>query len=136
VIEQVLAKKRPEPQLYNVNIPTAALAGDPKVRIVPMDVAHYGERFEKRHDPWGRAYYWATGEPPPRLSERETDLTAIRQGFVTVTPLDYDLTRQTVLEEMRAWKFQLKCEEGCSEEGATAVRVPVVRASRKRRRTE
>ena len=77
-----------------MNIPTAALTGTPRVKTVPMDVVHYGERFERRIDPWGRAYYWATGEPPPPRSPQETDLSALAEGCVTITPLDYNMTKK------------------------------------------
>ena len=59
IVEQILEKKGPEPQLYNLNIPTAALSGAPEVCVVPMNVTRYGDRFEKRIDPWGRDYYLA-----------------------------------------------------------------------------
>ncbi len=133
MIEQLLHQKRPEPQLYNLNIPTAALSGTPRLRIVPMDVTHYGERFEKRIDPWGRAYYWATGEPPPPLGERETDLAAIAQGFVTLTPLDYNMTRQMALAEMRAWQFSLDSAAGEGQEQRQWSR-PIVMTARKKGR--
>lgn len=107
VIKQVLDKKGPKPQLYNMNIPLAALRGRPQLRVVPMDVAQYGERFEKRCDPWGRTYYWATGKPAPPLTDRETDLTALRKGYVTLTPLDYDMTGMPALAQMKRWQFQL-----------------------------
>ena len=93
--------------LYNVNIPTAALTGTPAVRTVPMDIAHYGERFDRRVDPWGRPYYWSTGEPPPRLGQNETDLTALKQGHITLTPLDYNMTRNAALAAMQNWQFRL-----------------------------
>jgi 5'-nucleotidase len=105
IIEQVLRQKRAEPRLYNVNIPTAALLGTPAVRTVPMDVTHYGERFQRRVDPWGRPYYWATGEPPPRLGQEETDLTALKQGLITLTPLDYNMTKRSALADMQRWQF-------------------------------
>lgn len=118
IIQQILEQKRPEPQLYNLNIPTAALRGEPEVRTVPMDVAHYGERFERREDPWGRPYYWATGEPPPRLGQQDTDLTVLKQGCVALTPLDYDMTKRTVLTEMQRWQFRVeKAAETASAEG-------------------
>lgn len=107
IIQQLLEQKPPEPQLFNLNIPLAALEGVPQVRAVAMDVAHYGERFERRVDPWGRPYYWATGEPPPRLGQQDTDLTALKQGFVALTPLDYDMTKRAVLAEMQRWRFEL-----------------------------
>jgi 5'-nucleotidase len=105
ILEQILAKKGPGPQLYNLNIPTAALAGAPQVRVVPMDTTRYGERFEKRVDPWGRDYYWATGLPLPHTAGEETDLSALAKGHVTLSPLDYNLTRRAALAEMAQWKF-------------------------------
>jgi 5'-nucleotidase len=103
IIEQILAQKGPGPQLYNLNIPTAACAGPSEVRVVPMGVSRYGEQFIKRTDPRGRAYYWATNDPPPRPEGHETDLTAITKGFITLTPLQYDMTRRATLAEMESW---------------------------------
>ena len=134
VIGQILRQKGPPSELYNVNIPTAALAGTPEVRVVPMDVTRYGDKFERRTDPWGRDYYWATGQPPPASPGRETDLSAMAKGFVTVTPLDYDMTKRSVLAEMGPWQF---CLDEPAAEGTpsaeSAVRQPVVKARRKRR---
>ncbi|HEY1602622.1 MAG TPA: 5'/3'-nucleotidase SurE [Pirellulales bacterium] len=107
VIQQVLARKGPAPQLYNLNIPTPALQRSKGVKVVPMGVERYGEHFEKRTDPRGRNYYWATGDPPPRRGSEETDLTALESGYVTLTPLDFDLTRRDTLDAMRDWKLKL-----------------------------
>jgi 5'-nucleotidase len=107
IIEQVLAKKGPEPLLYNLNIPTAALDGAPKVCATPMNVTRYGDSFEKRTDPWGRPYYWLKGGPPEPMAGHETDLSALAKGKVSLTPLDYNMTRQAALAEMEQWQFQL-----------------------------
>ncbi len=106
IIQQVLEAKGPEPQLYNLNMPTAALSGTPEVRVVPMDVSQYGERYERRTDPFGRVYYWLTGQPPPP-GEAETDLSAMAKGHIALTPLDYDMTRRKVLAKMQPWQFRL-----------------------------
>jgi 5'-nucleotidase len=106
IIGKILAQKGPRPQLYNLNLPTQAVAAArPRVRVVPMGVARYGEHFERRVDPRGRTYYWATNDPPPRPSEVENDLTALAAGAVTLSPLDFDLTRRDVLAEMQSWQF-------------------------------
>ncbi|MBP86444.1 MAG: 5'/3'-nucleotidase SurE [Planctomycetaceae bacterium] len=107
LIVQILAKKSDEAQLYNLNIPTAAIEAPKGVKVVPMGVARYGEHFIKRTDPKGRTYYWATNDPPPRRCEQETDLTMLEQGFVTLTPLQYDMTKPAVLREMQDWELQL-----------------------------
>ncbi len=115
IIQQILDRKRPEPQLYNMNIPTAALRGTPQVRVVPMDVSQYGEQYEKRTDPFGRVYYWLTGQPPPPGEAHETDLSALAKGCVALTPLGYDMTRREVLTEMEPWHFRLDGMESAGE---------------------
>jgi 5'-nucleotidase len=106
IIRQLLEQKGEEPQLFNLNIPTAAISGPAEVRVVPMDVARYGEHFLRRQDPRGRTYYWATGDPPPREGKFETDLSALKKGHVTVTPLKYDMTQGDQLERMRQWRLE------------------------------
>ena len=108
LIEQILSQKGPEPQLYNLNIPTAALGGTTKIRTVPMDVARYGEEFEARSDPKGRRYFWATGEPPASSANHETDLSALAKGYVTLTSLDYDMTKRDAMAEMQNWILALE----------------------------
>jgi 5'-nucleotidase len=107
IIEQLLERKGPSSQLYNINIPSAALERRSEVRIVPMGVQRYGEQYIKRTDPRGRTYYWATNDPPPPPGEMETDLTSIREGFVTVTPLQYDMTKPGELTRMSDWRIDL-----------------------------
>jgi 5'-nucleotidase len=109
LIGQILAQKGPEPQLYNLNIPTVACQIPSAVRIVPMSVARYGENFIKRTDPRGRSYYWAANnDPPPEPEGDESDLTALAKGFITLTPLQYNMTRHAVLSEMeRSWKLSV-----------------------------
>jgi broad specificity polyphosphatase/5'/3'-nucleotidase SurE len=56
-----------------------------------MGLARYGEQYEKRIDPRGRTYFWSVNEPPPPPSDHETDLSALRKGYVTVTPLPIEI---------------------------------------------
>jgi len=131
IIQQVLDKKGSEPQLYNLNIPTAALDAEPEVRVVPMDVTGYTEKYEKRYDPWGRPYYWTVGRPPRIEPGRQTDISAIAQGCVTLTPLDFNMTKQPTLDQMRSWQFSLdRVDELLETEETLGLNRPVVRASR------
>ena len=112
LIQQILGLKDAKPQLYNINIPTAAVelyktGAKPQVEIVPMGVERYGEHYIKRQDPKGRNYYWATNDPPPKRTEHPTDLTALSDGHVTVTPLMFDMTDVPVLGTMEGWKLQV-----------------------------
>lgn len=107
VIRGLLARRPTAGSLFNVNIPTRALAGRPQLRVVPMSVARYGEAFERRVDPRGRAYYWATNDPPPPPSPLESDVTALAAGAVTLTPLDYDLTHRTRLDDLAEGNWEI-----------------------------
>ncbi len=112
LICQILAKKDADPQLYNINIPTKAVERlrqglCPQVEVVPMGVERYGEQFIRRQDPKGRDYYWATNDPPPKRTDHPTDLTALADGHVTVTPLMFDMTAAPVLATMANWNLQL-----------------------------
>jgi 5'-nucleotidase len=105
VVQQILAQKRPEPQLYNLNIPTAAIGQPTELRVVPMSIVRYGERFIERKDPKGRTYYWAASDPAPHPTGTETDLSALESGFVTLSPLQYDMTDRVAIKDMENWKF-------------------------------
>ncbi|MBX3420920.1 MAG: 5'/3'-nucleotidase SurE [Pirellulaceae bacterium] len=112
LIRQILRHQQTTPQLYNINLPTAAVrqyreGHPPQVKIVPMGVERYGEHFIRRQDPKGRDYYWATNDPPPRRTDHETDLTALADGHVTVTPLKFDLTVGALIKPMQQWGLNL-----------------------------
>ncbi len=107
VIERILQAESLPAQLFNINIPTAAVERPRGICVAPMSMARYGEHFIKRKDPKGRTYYWATGDPKPTPGGRETDLTALEKGLVTLTPLQFDMTQADVLAEMSDWKLRL-----------------------------
>jgi 5'-nucleotidase len=110
VVQQILRQKDDAPQLYNLNIPTAAIRQPGQVRIVPMSIHRYGEKFIKRQDPNGRTYYWAAPGPAPRPTHDDTDLSALEQGFVTLSPLQYDMTDRPTMQGMEGWEFDLEHE--------------------------
>lgn len=105
IIEQLLAQPNATNHLYNLNIPTRALDGDAEVRIVPVATAPWGEDFERRKDPRGRYYFWATGLAPDPPSHTETDLSALRDGHITLTPLQFDMNHREKLSEMQSWQL-------------------------------
>jgi 5'-nucleotidase len=105
LVKQLLSLHPPAGSLFNINIPTAALVETPEVRVVPMSVARYGEAFERRVDPRGRNYYWASNDPPPPPSAQDSDVTALAEGVITITPLEYDLTNRTRLDDLRDVDF-------------------------------
>ena len=107
IIEQLLARNPAPGSLFNVNLPAHA-RGEPRgVRVVPMGVARYGEGFERRIDPRGRTYYWMSYTPPYAAEGPETDVTSLAEGYITITPLHFDLTRADQVETMSGWTWDL-----------------------------
>ena len=105
VIEKILANKPANGSLFNVNVP-AHSRGEPKgIRVVPMGLGRYGEGFERRKDPRGRTYYWMTYNPPYNIRGPETDVSSLSEGYITVTPLHFDLTRHDLIGEVSKWKW-------------------------------
>jgi len=107
VIEQIM-QHRPGPgMLFNVNIPSLEKGPVRGIRVVPQNVAPYVEEFDRRVDPRGRVYFWtkpgySCPEPHP-----DSDVTALDEGFITVTPLQFDLTHAGRLAEMGRWRWEL-----------------------------
>ena len=106
LIRQILEQKSTQPQLFNINIPTAATKSIQPVKVVPMGLERYGQDYIKRKDPKGRDYFWASGDPPPGETEHETDVSALKHGNITITPLSYDMTCQPELQQMQSWRFE------------------------------
>ncbi|KAA1259890.1 5'-nucleotidase SurE [Rubripirellula obstinata] len=108
VVAGIAAKPESAGKLFNLNIPTVAAAkqaaGDsPPVKIVPMGLTQYGRSYEKRADPNGRNYYWAIWSEPPQPPPEAADIVQLREGNVTLTPLQFDLTNRAMLDQMGDW---------------------------------
>ena len=102
LIEHIVERPPASAHLFNINVPTRAVTQPSEVHVVPMGLARWGEHFVKRTDPRGRPYYWATGDPAPEPTGRETDLEALRAGHITISPLSFDLTADAALTELAA----------------------------------
>lgn len=107
LIKQVLRWCPPQGSLININIPCLQ-KGPPKgVRVVPMNVTPYIERYEKRVNPRGKTYFWIGNELNCPDPHPDTDVYALDEDYVTITPLQFDLTHHVMLREMqdREWKL-------------------------------
>ena len=107
VIGQILARRPADGMLVNVNVPDLERGPVRGIRTVPQNVAQYVESYDRRIDPRGRVYFWSGPEfhcPDPRP---DTDVSALAEGYVTVTPLQFDLTQAVLLREMGAWEWSL-----------------------------
>ncbi len=108
LIRQLLNQNPPTGSLWNINFPKQHEGWPLGVKVVPMGLERYRERLEKRIDPRGRSYYWSGLHPeqsPP--SQADTDVAGLADGYVTITPLNFNLTCLEQLGRLQdcAWEL-------------------------------
>ncbi|NWG34658.1 MAG: 5'/3'-nucleotidase SurE [Chloroflexi bacterium] len=105
VAERVIANGLPEGVVLNVNVPYLKeneLAG---YMITRQGLRVYRDALDARVDPRGKPYFWIGGEAPTGVFENGTDFGALEDGYVSITPLQLDLTHYKAMEALRKWKF-------------------------------
>ncbi len=107
IVEQILSKKSIDKHLcLNVNIPKADVNLIKGVKICRQAYAKYIEDFDERQDPNGRKYYWLTGEFVNFDKGRDTDVWALNHNFVSVVPVQFDLTNYVLKTKLeKTFKF-------------------------------
>ena len=101
-IEQVLAAGLRAGQVASINVPPLQPDEQPAgVRVVRQCVRPWPDTYEERKDPRGRSYFWNSSVFTLGDVEEDTDVSALRNGYITVTPLHFDLTHYPMLRE---WK--------------------------------
>ncbi|ADV85516.1 5'(3')-nucleotidase/polyphosphatase [Vibrio vulnificus] len=103
IVEQHLAKPIPTNRLLNINIPDLPLEQLKEIRVTRLGARHHAENMIKQLDPRGHEIYWL-GPPGKEQDAGEgTDFHAIEQGYVSITPLQVDLTAHESLRAMDTW---------------------------------
>lgn len=105
VTEKVIAEGLPKDILLNVNIPYLKQVDLKGYMVTRQGLRVYHDALDKRIDPRGRPYYWIGGEVPTGVFEEGTDVGAVAEGYVSITPLQLDLTAYNALETMKSWEF-------------------------------
>ncbi len=100
----VKEKGLPEGVLLNVNVPAVPADKIKGVKVCRMGVSKFREVFEKRVDPRQNDYYWQGGEMMLYEEDRDADIGLLEEGYVTVTPIHFNLTKYDFLDELDAWK--------------------------------
>ena len=106
-IEQVLAAGLRGGRVISINLPPLLPDQEPTgVKVVRQCVRPWVDTYEERKDPRGRSYFWNSSVFTLGDTEDDTDVAALRDGYITVTPLQFDLTHYPMLREWkdREWR--------------------------------
>jgi 5'-nucleotidase len=108
VIQQVLDHKEKDNMLLNINIPeTEGIEFLKGVKVTRLGVKKYRNNFEERKDPRGNSYYWLAGELIQDEIGEDTDIYAVRNGYVSITPIHIDLSGYEDIKKIRDWNISL-----------------------------
>ncbi len=92
--------KFPEKSVLNINVPGIAKEDITGVAVTEMGGRMFTDNYEKRIDPRGKVYYWMAGKLTNEKDDENTDITAIRQNKISISPLSFNLTRNDVIEDL------------------------------------
>lgn len=104
---RVLASGLPPNSLLNVNFPALPAHQVRGIQVTRLGARIYHDVLIRRVDPKGKPYYWIGGDPPGGEPVEGTDIGALAQGYISVTPLNLDMTDQAQLAKLREWGLQL-----------------------------
>jgi 5'-nucleotidase len=103
ICEEVLANGLPTGTLLNVNFPKGGnLKG---IKICRQANAKWMEEFDERTDPYNRPYYWLTGVFENFDHGEDTDVWALEHGYVSIVPVQFDLTAHHAIQTLSSWNF-------------------------------
>lgn len=105
IVSAILGKKMDKHLLLNVNIPAAPLELIKGVKVCTQAYAKYEEDFDERKDPQGKKYYWLTGKFINFDKSKGTDVWALDHNYVSVVPVQFDLTNYALKKQLEKSKL-------------------------------
>jgi 5'-nucleotidase len=110
LIRDILINKniKLEPKtLLNINFPHVPKDEVKGIKITKQGKSNWEDTFEVRSDPNGRDYYWLTGKMNILDESTDYDVIAVKEKYISITPLQYDLTDHRMFEEIKKWNLKI-----------------------------
>ena len=105
LVNKVLERGLPDDTLLNVNVPNLPNEQISGVRMTRMGKRFYGDVIIEKKDPRGRKYYWIGGDYLSTEEVPGSDLEAIEEKYISITPIHLDLTNYSALRAMQKWTW-------------------------------
>ncbi|HIA35438.1 MAG TPA: 5'/3'-nucleotidase SurE [Flavobacteriales bacterium] len=106
IAENVLKDGVPRGTCLNVNIPALSKKNIKGVKVCRQANGNWLEEFDERKDPYGNKYYWLTGVFKNYDKGADTDEWALKNGYVSVVPVQYDLTAHDTISVLNQWSYE------------------------------
>ena len=105
IVKNVLANGLEKDTVLNDNFPTLEKNAIKGVKICRQARANWKEEFDKRKSPQGKDYYWLTGKFINMDNGNDTDEWALENGYISVVPIQFDLTAHKSIETLKKWNL-------------------------------
>lgn len=106
IIKQMLSMELDKHTCLNVNIPAVPESLIQGVKVCRQAYGKYEEDFEERKDPSGKKYYWLTGEFVNNDKQKDTDVWALENNYISIVPVTFDMTNYALKEKLaKSLKF-------------------------------
>jgi len=106
LVRQMGERGLPPGILLNVNVPYLPPSEIAGVEITRLGRRLYKDALVERRDPRGRSYYWIGGERPGGVTEEGTDIWALANKRISITPLQLDMTDHSLIAELKKWEIK------------------------------
>ncbi len=107
IVKRTLKHGLPDGILLNVNVPYLPEGQIKGIRITKQGQRVYHSRLDQRIDPRGKPYYWISGDAPTGIPKDGTDIGALENGYVSITPLQLDLTAYPAQMALKRWEWEM-----------------------------
>lgn len=111
LLERITQFQFPKKSILNVNVPSLDMEDIAGVAITELGGKMFTDTYEKRTDPRGKVYYWLAGKLMDEPLDAPTDIAAVRNNKISITPVTYEMTRTETLKDLN----QLLCSAGGCE---------------------
>lgn len=105
ITQNVLEHGLPDGVVLNVNIPDLPKSKIKGIKVCRQAKANWEEEFDKRKNPQGRDYYWLAGKFVNLDQGDDTDEWALENGYISVVPVQYDLTAHHCIQTLNSWNL-------------------------------
>jgi 5'-nucleotidase len=106
IVENVLQNGLRKGVVLNVNFPKISNDKIKGVKICRQAKSYWNEKFDKRVSPLGKNYYWLTGNFVNLDEGQDTDHWALENDYISVVPIQFDLTAHSYLNNLKSWNFE------------------------------
>ena len=95
----------PRETMLNVNLPPISGSEIQGIRVTKLGRRVYSDSLTRMNDPWGRDMFWIGAGKTSWSGDGDSDFRAVEEGYISVTPLHFDLTQYDQLETVRSWNL-------------------------------